>query len=138
MRSGTLKSIQIILSILVCTAAFTPTRISRKAYGAVAVRDGPLFMSSEESDAVEESLGNLSDDSIEESTPVKCPNCDLCDGSGRIVGGLGAIELFSWWPIKAYRPCPNFINNGGQYIRSGQGLDEIAFGRDSSYNPDEM
>ena len=34
-----------------------------------------------------------------------------------IMGGLGAIPLFSWWPIKAYRPCPNFIERGGQYVR---------------------
>lgn len=62
---------------------------------------------------------------------VKCPNCDLCDGSGRIPGGIGAV--LPWIPIKAYRPCPNFIANGGFYERSGQGLDEIAFGRDSTF-----
>lgn len=67
--------------------------------------------------------------------PVKevvCPNCDLCDGSGRILGGIGVV--LPWWPIKAYRPCPNFIAAGGQYQRSGQGLDEIAFGRDSTFD----
>lgn len=67
--------------------------------------------------------------------PVKeivCPDCDLCDGSGRILGGIGV--LLPWWPIKAYRPCPNFIARGGQYQRSGQGLDEIAFGRDSTFD----
>lgn len=63
--------------------------------------------------------------------PVKCPNCDKCDGSGRILGGIPLI--LPWWPIKPYRPCPNFINNGGTYTRAGQGLDEIAFGRDSTY-----
>lgn len=42
-----------------------------------------------------------------------------------------------WWPIKAYRPCPNFIDRGGVYQRSGQGLDEIAFGRDSTFQKDE-
>ena len=31
---------------------------------------------------------------------VPCPNCDKCDGSGRIMGGLGAFPLTSWWPIK--------------------------------------
>mmetsp|Transcript_19832 Transcript_19832/g.45246 ORF Transcript_19832/g.45246 Transcript_19832/m.45246 type:complete len:139 (+) Transcript_19832:157-573(+) len=67
--------------------------------------------------------------------PVKCPDCDLCDGSGRIEGGIGVVLKF--WPIKAYRPCPNFIANGGFYTRSGQGLDEIAFGRDSKYDPME-
>jgi hypothetical protein len=60
--------------------------------------------------------------------PVPCPDCDLCDGSGRIAGGIGAI--LSWIPIKAYRPCPNFVARGGTYQRAGQGLDEIAFGRD--------
>jgi hypothetical protein len=69
----------------------------------------------------------------QESSPtVTCPDCDLCDGSGRISGGIGAV--LDWWPIKAYRPCPNFIERGGQYSRSGQGLDEIAFGRDSKYD----
>lgn len=30
------------------------------------------------------------------------PSCDFpgCDGRGRALGGLGAIPLFSWWPIK--------------------------------------
>jgi hypothetical protein len=49
----------------------------------------------------------------------------------RIAGGIGAV--LPWIPIKAYRPCPNFINRGGFYERAGQGLDEIAFGRDSSF-----
>mmetsp|Transcript_19820 Transcript_19820/g.25518 ORF Transcript_19820/g.25518 Transcript_19820/m.25518 type:complete len:126 (+) Transcript_19820:176-553(+) len=66
---------------------------------------------------------------------VKCPDCDMCDGSGRILGGLGA--LLPWVPIKAYRPCPNFVERGGRYQRSGQGLDEIAFGRDSSFKKDK-
>eukprot|EP00574_Skeletonema_japonicum_P005676 CAMPEP_0201730848 /NCGR_PEP_ID=MMETSP0593-20130828/23811_1 /ASSEMBLY_ACC=CAM_ASM_000672 /TAXON_ID=267983 /ORGANISM="Skeletonema japonicum, Strain CCMP2506" /LENGTH=134 /DNA_ID=CAMNT_0048223501 /DNA_START=100 /DNA_END=504 /DNA_ORIENTATION=- len=73
-----------------------------------------------------------------EETPkvaVKCPDCELCDGSGRILGGIGTV--LTWWPIKAYRPCPNFIENGGRYVRSGQGLDEIAFGRDSTFQLDE-
>jgi len=70
----------------------------------------------------------------EPPAPVKCPNCDLCDGSGRIAGGLGAV--LPWLPIKAYRPCPNFIDRGGDYQRSGQGLDEIAFGRDSTFRSD--
>eukprot|EP00591_Stephanopyxis_turris_P017700 CAMPEP_0195538420 /NCGR_PEP_ID=MMETSP0794_2-20130614/49519_1 /TAXON_ID=515487 /ORGANISM="Stephanopyxis turris, Strain CCMP 815" /LENGTH=141 /DNA_ID=CAMNT_0040672397 /DNA_START=528 /DNA_END=953 /DNA_ORIENTATION=- len=66
--------------------------------------------------------------------PVKCPNCDMCDGSGRIQGGIGLV--LTWWPIKAYRPCPNFVNAGGNYERTGQGLDEIAFGRANL--PDDM
>jgi hypothetical protein len=56
-----------------------------------------------------------------------------CDYS--ILGGIGTV--LDWWPIKAYRPCPNFIERGGRYVRSGQGLDEIAFGRDSTFQSDE-
>merc|ERR1712194_224914 len=67
--------------------------------------------------------------------PVKCPDCEMCDGSGRIEGGIGVFLKF--WPIKAYRPCPQLIENGGFYQRSGQGLDEIAFGRDSKFDPME-
>jgi hypothetical protein len=52
----------------------------------------------------------------------------------RILGGIPTI--LPWWPIKPYRPCPNFIERGGRYVRSGQALDEIAFGRDSTYKPD--
>ena len=51
-----------------------------------------------------------------------------------ILGGIGVV--LEWWPIKAYRPCPNFIEGGGTYVRSGQGLDEIAFGRDSTFQSD--
>jgi hypothetical protein len=53
----------------------------------------------------------------------------------RIEGGIGVV--LTWWPIKAYRPCPNFIDKGGVYQRSGQGLDEIAFGRDSTFGVDK-
>ena len=57
------------------------------------------------------------------------PSCDFpgCDGRGRALGGLGAIPLFSWWPIKAYRPCPTCAAKGMKYSRSGQTLDEIVF-----------
>lgn len=37
--------------------------------------------------------------------------------------------LVSWWPIKAYRPCPEFLKAKKTYKRAGQSLDEIAFGR---------
>eukprot|EP00326_Haptolina_ericina_P031632 CAMPEP_0181251220 /NCGR_PEP_ID=MMETSP1096-20121128/46758_1 /TAXON_ID=156174 ORGANISM="Chrysochromulina ericina, Strain CCMP281" /NCGR_SAMPLE_ID=MMETSP1096 /ASSEMBLY_ACC=CAM_ASM_000453 /LENGTH=85 /DNA_ID=CAMNT_0023348783 /DNA_START=84 /DNA_END=341 /DNA_ORIENTATION=- len=55
--------------------------------------------------------------------------CDFpgCDSNGRVLGGLAAIELFSWWPIKAYRPCPKCAKAGIRYTRSGQTLDEIVF-----------
>ena len=55
--------------------------------------------------------------------------CDFpgCDGNGRAIGGLAAIEMLSWWPIKAYRPCPTCAEAGVKYTRSGQSLDEIVF-----------
>mmetsp|Transcript_33520 Transcript_33520/g.47618 ORF Transcript_33520/g.47618 Transcript_33520/m.47618 type:complete len:130 (-) Transcript_33520:1007-1396(-) len=84
----------------------------------------------------EESVEAASGSETEEAPiAVKCPNCDECDGSGRILGGIGVV--LPWWPIKAYRPCPKFIENGGKYIRSGQALDEIAFGRDSTFGEKE-
>lgn len=71
----------------------------------------------------------------EQNTRIeKCPGCGRaggpvsgCNGEGRIIGGLGAVV--SWWPIKAYRPCPDFLNTKKKYQRAGQSLDEIAFGR---------
>ena len=85
-------------------------------------------------------LNDAEDASTDESSPQEasspqsdsqsdapCPSCTKCDGSGRILGGLAAFPLTSWWPIKAYRPCPNYK---GVYRRSGQSLDEIAFGRE--------
>ncbi|CAM6128924.1 unnamed protein product [Calypogeia fissa] len=52
-----------------------------------------------------------------------------CDGEGRIQGGIGAVPGFGWWPIRAFRPCPAFIETGGRYQRIGQSLEEVAFGR---------
>ena len=63
-----------------------------------------------------------------------CDSCGLakdkmqCDGSCRIIGGMGAIPLFSWLPIKAYRPCPGLIESGGVYVRKGQDVDSILWG----------
>eukprot|EP00798_Chlamydomonas_sp_ICE-L_P023090 gene23090-30284_t len=39
----------------------------------------------------------------------------LCDQEGRVVGGMGALPGFGWWPIKAYRPCPNLELAGVEY-----------------------
>ncbi|KAL1528562.1 hypothetical protein AB1Y20_009905 [Prymnesium parvum] len=50
-----------------------------------------------------------------------------CDGNGRVLGGLAAWGPTSWWPIKAYRPCPTCAAEGRRYVRSGQTLDEIVF-----------
>ncbi|KAI8476414.1 MAG: hypothetical protein J3K34DRAFT_401294 [Monoraphidium minutum] len=51
-----------------------------------------------------------------------------CDQEGRILGGLGAIPGFGWWPIKAYRPCPNLSQAGIDYTRKGQATNEVLFG----------
>lgn len=40
-----------------------------------------------------------------------------CDGEGRMVGGLSAVPGFGWWPIKAYRPCPELDKRGVDYVR---------------------
>jgi hypothetical protein len=90
----------------------------------------PLYMS-EDSNEELSTTNSISEERTQstESVAVKCPNCDKCDGSGRILGGIPTI--LPWWPIKPYRPCPNFIANGGEYSRIGQPLDEIAFGRAS-------
>ncbi|KAL8090657.1 hypothetical protein AgCh_039912 [Apium graveolens] len=53
-----------------------------------------------------------------------------CNGEGRIQGGIATVPGFGWWPIKAYRPCPGFVESGGRYMRQGQSMDEVAgFGR---------
>jgi len=44
------------------------------------------------------------------------------------MGGMGAIPIFSWWPIKCYRPCPGLVESGGVYVRKGQDVDGILFG----------
>jgi len=67
----------------------------------------------------------------------RCKTCGVkksemdfgCDGSGRIMGGIGAVPGFSWWPIKAYRPCGKATSAGIAYQRKGQGVDEVMFGR---------
>lgn len=67
-------------------------------------------------------------------SPDVCAGCGReggvapgCDGNGRVIGGLGAVV--GWWPIKAYRPCGDFLKAKKTYRRAGQSLEEIAFGR---------
>jgi hypothetical protein len=93
----------------------------------------PLLSSPPPASQVQVQVENSTKTTTSKTPPssVPCPNCDLCDGTGRISGGIGAV--LDWWPIKAYRPCPNFLKRGGKYSRAGQGLDEIAFGRDSKF-----
>ncbi|XP_062074598.1 uncharacterized protein LOC133778627 isoform X2 [Humulus lupulus] len=58
-----------------------------------------------------------------------------CNGEGRIQGGIATFPGFGWWPIKAYRPCPGFVESGGRYKRTGQSMDEVAFGRSQREPP---
>ncbi|XP_023527861.1 uncharacterized protein LOC111790947 isoform X2 [Cucurbita pepo subsp. pepo] len=51
-----------------------------------------------------------------------------CNGDGRIQGGIATVPGFGWWPIKAYRPCPEFVASGGRYKRRGQSMDEVTSG----------
>lgn len=68
-----------------------------------------------------------------------CPGCGReggptwgCNGQGRVMGGLASIPGFGWWPIKAYRPCTEYVKAGNVYQRQGQSLDEVAFGKKAS------
>eukprot|EP00471_Norrisiella_sphaerica_P001859 CAMPEP_0184478488 /NCGR_PEP_ID=MMETSP0113_2-20130426/499_1 /TAXON_ID=91329 /ORGANISM="Norrisiella sphaerica, Strain BC52" /LENGTH=107 /DNA_ID=CAMNT_0026856297 /DNA_START=453 /DNA_END=776 /DNA_ORIENTATION=- len=63
----------------------------------------------------------------------KCPGCGKiggpdwgCNGEGNQAGGLSLV--FPWWPIKVYRPCPEYLASGGTYSPAGQGVEEILFG----------
>lgn len=129
MNSRIITSIAPLLLILASAAAFSthsPIQTQCAVGRSEQLQSFALFAAEEGSDQSEDETPKVA---------VKCPDCDLCDGSGRILGGIGVV--LDWWPIKAYRPCPNFIENGGRYVRSGQGLDEIAFGRDSTFQSDK-
>eukprot|EP00195_Chlamydomonas_chlamydogama_P010511 CAMPEP_0202899736 /NCGR_PEP_ID=MMETSP1392-20130828/7882_1 /ASSEMBLY_ACC=CAM_ASM_000868 /TAXON_ID=225041 /ORGANISM="Chlamydomonas chlamydogama, Strain SAG 11-48b" /LENGTH=137 /DNA_ID=CAMNT_0049585991 /DNA_START=50 /DNA_END=463 /DNA_ORIENTATION=- len=72
-----------------------------------------------------------------EQTPANvCSTCGVdlskaqkgCDGQGRVLGGLGSVPGFGWWPIKAYRPCPELSNKGIEYVRKGQATNDVLFG----------
>ena len=86
-------------------------------------------------EAAESNNDNNSNNNEEKQcTGGSCDSCGVarekmqCDGTGRIQGGFAAIPLFSWWPIKAYRPCPGLIQSGGTYTRKGQDVDSILWG----------
>ncbi|KAE8815941.1 hypothetical protein D1007_06476 [Hordeum vulgare] len=76
-------------------------------------------------------VGKIDDD----FTSVGCKGCGReepergCNGEGRIMGGIAAVPLFGWWPIKAYRPCPGFVASGGRYRRYGQSMDDVIAGK---------
>ncbi|KAI3727741.1 hypothetical protein L6452_16361 [Arctium lappa] len=75
------------------------------------------------------------DDEQEETKSIPFGGCKACgkaeiergcNGEGRIQGGIATVPGFGWWPIKAYRPCPDFVATGGRYRRQGQSMDEVA------------
>uniref|UniRef100_A0A7N0R9P4 Uncharacterized protein n=1 Tax=Kalanchoe fedtschenkoi TaxID=63787 RepID=A0A7N0R9P4_KALFE len=78
-----------------------------------------------------------SDSSTQERSfpPGSCQACGKpekergCNGEGRIQGGIATVPGFGWWPIKAYRPCPGFVESGGRYKRFGQSMDDVVSGR---------
>ncbi|KAL3697860.1 hypothetical protein R1sor_011936 [Riccia sorocarpa] len=96
-----------------------------------------------ETETLEEASGSTNAEAPVEGSgfqvpPGGCAACGKaekiggCNGEGRIQGGIGAVPGFGWWPIKAFRPCPAFVESGGKYRRIGQSLDEVAFGRASA------
>lgn len=63
---------------------------------------------------------------------VNAPKCSGeylskgCDGTGKIQGGIATVSLFSWWPIKVFRPCPSYLQAGYVYRREGQTMDQVS------------
>eukprot|EP01035_Chromulina_nebulosa_P022973 gene22973-29765_t len=82
--------------------------------------------------------------SADDDAISKCGTCKLapkcsgeystkgCDGSGKIQGGIATVPLFSWWPIKVYRPCPSYLAAGYVYRREGQTMDQVLFSEPST------
>lgn len=75
-----------------------------------------------------ETTKDSTDSTPRQDSATTCQSCGReggpvagCDGTGRIIGGLGRV--INWWPIKAYRPCPDFIRAKGNYKRAGQSLE---------------
>uniref|UniRef100_A0A7S3A0B5 Uncharacterized protein n=1 Tax=Rhodosorus marinus TaxID=101924 RepID=A0A7S3A0B5_9RHOD len=98
-------------------------RIACKVEGSEDVPTGPASRPAEvvEEKAVVEVAPEAT---VEASESEMCAGCGRLNCDGRIQGGIGAIPLFSWWPIKAYRPCPEYIKTK-KYKRAGQNLAEI-------------
>ena len=132
-----LSTVTVLLASATLVAAFSSQPLHSRCMQIQHSSTFTVFAAEDESemDLSDENAAATSTEETPKVVAAKCPDCDLCDGSGRILGGIGTV--LTWWPIKAYRPCPNFIENGGRYVRSGQGLDEIAFGRDSTFQLDE-
>ena len=77
----------------------------------------------------------------------KCPGASKCkgeyrgkgcDGNGKIQGGIATVPLFSWWPIKVYRPCPAYQDAGYVYRREGQTMDQVLFSEPSTKMQEKM
>ncbi|KAH6822636.1 hypothetical protein C2S53_008077 [Perilla frutescens var. hirtella] len=121
----------------------TPQICSRSAPNSAAM--SPRSVSSPENGVVaeeeeEEERAEQSDDVVSSSSPslpplTGCKGCGReeiergCNGEGRIQGGIATVPGFGWWPIKAYRPCPAYLQSGGRYRRTGQSMDEVVSGR---------
>ena len=61
-----------------------------------------------------------------------------CDGTGKIQGGIATIGIFSWWPIKVFRPCPSYLTAGYAYKREGQTMDQVLFSEPSTKMKEKM
>uniref|UniRef100_A0A7S0G433 Uncharacterized protein n=1 Tax=Rhodosorus marinus TaxID=101924 RepID=A0A7S0G433_9RHOD len=97
-------------------------RIACKVEGSEEVGTGPA---SRPAEVVEKAVVEVATEGTAEAAESEvCPGCRRVNCDGRIQGGIGAIPLFSWWPIKAYRPCPEYIKTK-KYKRAGQNLAEI-------------
>tara|TARA_A100001035_G_scaffold195849_1_gene156765 strand:+ start:388 stop:735 length:348 start_codon:yes stop_codon:yes gene_type:complete len=47
-------------------------------------------------------------------------------------GGIATYPYFGWWPIKVFRPCPEYVRGGYIYKREGQTMDQVLFSEPSS------
>ncbi|KAF9610333.1 hypothetical protein IFM89_022003 [Coptis chinensis] len=89
-----------------------------------------VFAATSLSEEVPNQTGITSEDE-QKLPPRGCKSCGReemergCNGEGRIQGGTATVPGFGWWPIKAYRSCPGFVESGGRYRRHG----EVAWGR---------
>lgn len=113
------------------SAAMRPRSVSSPENGVVS-----------EEQLADEERAEQSDDGVSSSSPspsltslTGCKGCGKeeiergCNGEGRIQGGIATVPGFGWWPIKAYRPCPAYLQSGGRYRRTGQSMDEVVSGR---------
>ena len=82
------------------------------------------------------SLSEREDNSLppKGTSPKECPfhpGCG-CDGTGKMQGGIATYPGFGWWPIKVFRPCPEYVRGGYIYKREGQTMDQVLFSEPSN------